>query len=132
MIKESMGVQYADKELVTITFDSYRIVDDRDPNLTIIMLHGDKPVDKESGQSIAWEYGNPAKFNYIAIAHMHSRKQFPKDDGLKFRKESFPAFCPADTYSKTVAHGSLPGYKIVKATSKNGLPMVLDIPLKYD
>ena len=131
MLKESIGVRYSERELVSINFDSYRIVDDEDPNMTVILLHGDKPIDKASGQSIAWEYGNSSKFNYIAVAHMHSRKQDPKDDGLKFRKEQLPAFCPADTYGKTVAHESLPGYKIVKASS-NKIPLTLDIPLYYD
>ncbi len=131
MIKESIEVQYLERDLISINFDSYRIVDDEDPNMTVILLHGDKPIDKASGQSIAWEYGNPSKFNYIAVAHMHSRKQDPKDDGLKFRKEQLPAFCPADTYGKTVAHESMPGYKIIKASS-NKVPLVIDIPLYYD
>ena len=131
MLRKSIGVRYNERDLVSINFDSYRIVDDEDPNITIILLHGDKPIDKASGQSIAWEYGNSSKFNYIAVAHMHSRKQNPKDDGLRFRKEQLPAFCPADTYAKTVAHESLPGYKIVKASS-NKVPIVLDIPLYYE
>ena len=122
-----------DETLVStpVNFDSYRIIDDEDPNMTVITLHGDKPVDKEPGQSIAWTFGNPSKFNYILTAHMHSRKQNPKDDGLTFRKEALPAFCPLDTYGKTVAHGSLPGFKLISA-GKNKLPLVVDIPLHYD
>ena len=116
---------------IPVTFDSYRIVDNTDPKLTVIMLHGDKPIDKASGQSIAWEYGDSSKFNYIAVAHMHSRRQNPTDDGLRFRKESFPAFCPSDTYSKTVAHGSMPGFKIVYV-DQGKAPTVLDIPLTYN
>jgi len=116
---------------ITIEFDPYRIVDNTDPALTIITLHGDKPIDKASGQSIAWEYGDSSKFNYIAVAHMHSRRQNPTDDGLRFRKESFPAFCPSDTYSKTVAHGSMPGFKIVYV-DQGKAPTILDIPLTYD
>jgi len=117
---------------VNIIFDPYRIVDNEDPNMTIIVLHGDKPIDRASGQSIAWEYGDSSKFNFIGVAHMHSRKQNPKDDGLRFRKESFPAFCPADTYSKTVAHSSMPGYKIITTTNEDKLPIITDIPLYYD
>ena len=116
---------------IPVNFDSFRIVDDEDPDMTVILLHGDKPVDKESGQSIAWAYGNSNKFNYIATAHMHSRKQNPKDDGLRFRKEALPAFCPLDDYSKTVAHGSMPGIKLV-STDDDGLPITLDIPLHYE
>ena len=118
-------------EDIPVNFDSFRIVDNEDPKMTVILLHGDKPVDKEPGQSIAWTYGNPDKFNYIMTAHMHSRKQMPKDDGLTFRKEALPAFCPSDNYAKTVAHGSLPGFKLVSAGS-NKLPLVMDIPLHYD
>ena len=116
---------------IPVTFDSYRIVDDTDPHMTVILLHGDKPVDKSSGESIAWTHGNSSKFNYIATAHMHSRKQNPKDDGLKFRKEALPAFCPMDTYSKTVAHGSLPGIKLI-TTTEDKLPVIIDMPLHYD
>lgn len=124
MIKESLGD-------IPVNFDSYRIVDDVDPKMTIILLHGDKPIDKSSGESIAWTYGNSSKFNYIMTAHMHSRKQNPKDDGLNFRKEALTSFCPMDTYSKTVAHGSLPGVKLI-SINKDNLPLVLDIPLHYD
>jgi hypothetical protein len=124
MLKETLNT-------VNVNFNSYRTIDDTDPNITVILLHGDKPVDRESGQSIAWTHGNPKKFNYIMTAHMHSRKQNPKDDGLNFRKEALPAFCPMDTYSQTVAHGSLPGVKML-LTGENKLPITFDIPLRYD
>jgi hypothetical protein len=115
---------------VPVTFNSYRIIDDTDPKLTIILLHGDKSIDKDSAQSIAWNYGNSSKFNYIMTAHMHSRKLNPKEDGLTYRKEALPAFCPIDTYGQTVANGSLPGVKIIHS-SEDGLPIVLDLPIYY-
>jgi len=116
---------------VPVVFDSYRVVDNDDPKMTMILLHGDKPIDKDSAQNIAWEYGDSSKFNYIAIGHMHSRKIEPKNDGLRARKVSLPAFSPADTYGKTVAHPAMPGYQLVQI-GDNGLPIVFDIPLNYD
>jgi len=116
---------------INIKFDPGMIVDDEDPFLTIITMHGDYPADKLSGQSIAWEYGDSMKFNYIVTGHMHSRKQNPKEDGLRFRKIAMPAFCPSDNYAKTVAHASLPGIQIVEATH-DGLPIVTDYPLYYE
>jgi DNA repair exonuclease SbcCD nuclease subunit len=103
---------------VEIKFDPGMVINDADPTMRVIILHGDYPVDKETGQSVAWEHGDPAKFNYIATAHMHTRKQEAKNDGLKFRKEALPAFCPSDSYAKTVAHPSMPGYKIVSYTKR--------------
>jgi len=126
MLEETITNEY-----IKFSFHPGLIIDDLDPNLTIITMHGDYPVDKASGQSIAWEYGNNNKFNYIVTAHMHSRKQNPKEDGLKFRKVQMPAFCPSDDYAKTVAHPSLPGFQIVYADA-NGLPIVTDYPLYYE
>jgi hypothetical protein len=116
---------------VNVRFDPGIIIDDSDPNMVIITMHGDYPVDKLSGQSIAWEYGNPAKFNYIATAHYHSRKQNPKEDGLRFRKCALPAFCPSDDYAKTVAHASMPGFQVI-TTTDDKLPIIIDYPLHYD
>lgn len=119
-------------ENVRVTFDPNKIVNNDDPRLVMIVLHGDKPIDKAPGQEIAWNLGNPNKFNYIVAAHTHSRKQEPKNDGLTFRKETLSAFCPADDYAKTVAHGSLPGVKVVAGIYDSGLPLVNDIPLYYE
>jgi hypothetical protein len=116
---------------IPVNFSPTMIVDNLDPKLTVISIHGDKPVDKSSGQSFALNYGDSSKFTYIAMGHNHTRELKKTDDGFKYRKEGFPAFCPADNYSKTFAHGSLPGIKILVA-DKNGLPIVTDIPLKYD
>jgi hypothetical protein len=116
---------------VPVIFDPNRVVDNEDPNMTVILLHGDKKVDNLPAKSIAWEYGDSNKFNYILTAHKHSRNQNPNDDGLNFRKEALPAFCPADNYGKTVAHPSLPGFKII-STWDNKLPTAVDIPLHYE
>ncbi len=118
-------------EEIDVIFDPGMIVDDSDPNMTVILLHGDLKVDNESGQNIAWNFGNSNKFNYIATAHKHSRNQNPKDDGLRFRKEALPAFCPSGDYAKTVAHASMPGIKVVTTTT-DGLPITVDYPLHYD
>ena len=116
---------------VKVIFDANVIVDHDDPNLLLVTLHGDNPVDKEPGQKIAWEYGDKSKFVFVLTAHMHSRKQDPKDDGTTFRKTQMTSFCPIDKYGKSVAHPSLPGIKMIAATSK-GLPMVVDYPLFYE
>ena len=116
---------------IPVNFDSNMVIDKTDPNLDIIIVHGDKPIDKNPGQSFALNYGDSSKFTYIAVGHNHTREQKKSDDGMKFRKEGFPAFCPADKYSKTFAHGNLPGVKII-ITGENGLPIITDIPLKYD
>lgn len=116
---------------VPVIFDSNYVKDNDDSNICLLILHGDNPVDKESVQTLSWDYGDPSKFNYVVTAHLHSRKTEPKNDGLRYRKEQIQAFCPADNYGKTVSTGSLPGFKVIYA-SKDGLPIVLDIPLHYD
>lgn len=116
---------------IPVNFDSNMIIDDSDPKLTFVSIHGDKPIDKGSGQSFALNYGDSSKFTYIAMGHNHTRELKKSDDGLKFRKEGFPAFCPADNYSKTFAHGSLPGFKMVHVDDL-GMPIVSDISLKYN
>ena len=116
---------------IPVVFDPGILVNDLDPTVRVIILHGDYPVDKESGQSIAWEFGEADKFNYIATAHMHSRKQEPKNDGLKFRKEQLPAFCPADPYAKTVAHPSMPAVKFMYSKG-DGTIVTYDYGLSYE
>jgi len=117
-------------EGIQVVFSSSYIADDDDPGLCMIYLHGDNPIDKESVQTLSWNFGNPDKFNYVFTGHMHSRKMEPKNDGLKYRKEQLPAFCPSDNYAKTLTAGSMPGFKIV--TISNGVPVSVDIALKYD
>ena len=115
---------------IKVNFDPNIIISNYDPNLTIIAMHGDNPIDKASGQSIAWEHGSSDKFNYIVTGHMHSRKQNPKDDGLKFRKTALPAFCPIDSYGKTVTHPTKPGFQMVGMIDNRFT--VTDISLNYD
>ena len=115
---------------IPVAFDPGMVISDVDPNLRVIIMHGDYPIDKADGQRVAWEYGDSNKFNYILTAHTHSRQQKPNDDGLKFRKETLPAFCPSDDYAKKVAHASAPGYKIALFT--DGGLRTTDIMLDYD
>ena len=116
---------------IKVVFSSSYIVDDDDPNMCLIYLHGDNPIDKESVQTLSWNFGNPDKFNYVFTAHMHSRKMEPKNDGLKYRKEQLPAFCPSDDYAKTLTAGSMPGFKILTC-GDNKAPITFDVSLKYD
>ena len=122
MLKSSLSVP--------VNFSANYVVDDVDDNICLTIMHGDYPLDKESVQTIAWDLGNPAKFNYVMTAHTHGRKQEPKNDGLRYRKETMPAFCPGDDYAKTLSTGTLPGCKIVIADDM-GLPVTMDIPLNY-
>jgi len=117
---------------IPVIFNSSMIIDNDDPNLVMINLHGVNPIDKESGQRIAWEFGDKSKFTYINTAHLHRRKVDPKDDNLKFRKVQLQAFCPIDKYGKTVAHPSLAGVVLIESTTLNKLPIVTDYPLHYD
>ena len=116
---------------VPVVFSSNYVVDDEDPNMCMIYLHGDNPIDKESVQTLSWNFGNPDKFNYVLTAHAHSRKVEPKNDGLKYRKEQLPAFCPGDNYAKTLSPGTMPGIKIIICGEEKA-PVSMDISLKYD
>lgn len=116
---------------VDVNFNSNMVIDDIDPNMCVILSHGDNPVDKEPADSIALEYGNPNKFTYYVTAHTHGRKQEPKNDRKLFRKETLPAFCPGDAYAKRVALGTAPGIKIAGA-QRIGAPITIDIPIFYD
>jgi len=118
-------------QTIPVVFSSSHVVDDDDPNMCMIYLHGDNPIDKESVQTLSWNFGNPDKFNYVLTAHMHSRKVEPKNDGLKYRKEQVMAFCPSDNYAKTLTAGSMPGFKMI-ACRDNKAPISFDISLSYD
>jgi UDP-2,3-diacylglucosamine pyrophosphatase LpxH len=128
LISYMLSVIYPD---IKMTFDPGMVVNSADKNMNVIIMHGDYPIDKAPAQAVAWEYGSTYKFNYILTAHMHSRKLDPKDDGLRFRKEALPGFCPADDYAKTVAHPSMPGYKLAYFNDKTGLTTI-DKSLIYD
>jgi hypothetical protein len=128
LVSYMLSVIYPDIEM---TFDPGMVVNSADENMNVIIMHGDYPIDKAPAQAVAWEYGSTDKFNYILTAHMHSRRMDPKNDGLKFRKEALPGFCPADDYSKTVAHPSMPGYKLAYFNDKTGLTTI-DKSLIYD
>jgi len=116
---------------IPVEFSSSYVVDDDDPNMCMIYLHGDNPLDKESVQTLSWNFGNPDKFNYVITAHMHSRKMEPKNDGLRYRKEQIEAFCPSDDYAKTLTAGSMPGFKLITCGNDKA-PVTVDISLSYD
>jgi UDP-2,3-diacylglucosamine pyrophosphatase LpxH len=120
-------------EGVPVQFDSDMIVDNNDPNLCIILLHGDNKVDNEDARALSWNYGDPNKFNYICTGHYHSRSIKSKDDGLKYRKEVLPSFCPLDKrFGKTVSTGSSPGIKFLGFDNTFKSIMSMDLSLNYD
>lgn len=101
-----------------------------DGNLVFINLHGDQGLDKKVSEKIIWRYGDQKKFNFILEGHFHSRI-IPKDeDGANFRKMHCPSFCPTDGYAERLGLDSVPGWLMI--IEKEGLPMVIDVPIQYN
>lgn len=102
----------------------------KDGNLVFINLHGDQGLDKKVSEKIIWRYGDQSKFNFILEGHFHSRI-IPKDeDGQNFRKMHCPSFCPTDGYAERLGLDSVPGWLMI--IERDGLPMVIDVPIQYN
>lgn len=99
-------------------------------NLRFITLHGDQGLDKKSADKIVWKYGKQDKFNLILEGHWHSRIIDKESDTTSYRKMHCPAFAPTDDYAERLGLGATSGWLAI--TEKEGLPMVLDIPINYE
>jgi|GEM_PF-2328545 len=95
--------------------------------LGIIWTHGHLSISKRNPSEIINLYGLGLPFNLIMEGHLHTRKI--KYDSANGRSYVGSSIFSGNTYSKQLGFSTLPGFTIV--SSKNGYPIVVDIPINF-